>query len=108
MPGFDGTGPMGTGPLTGYGRGYCLGYAGAGMNFLPRLGAGGGRGRRCRYYAAGLPRWAGRGREMSQGAVYVPPAGEKAELELLKEQVVNLENALEQAKKRVQELERKE
>ena len=23
MPGFDGTGPMGMGPLTGGGRGYC-------------------------------------------------------------------------------------
>ena len=23
MPGFDGTGPMGTGPMTGRGMGYC-------------------------------------------------------------------------------------
>ena len=23
MPGFDGTGPRGTGPMTGGGRGYC-------------------------------------------------------------------------------------
>lgn len=23
MPGFDGTGPMGTGPMTGGGRGFC-------------------------------------------------------------------------------------
>jgi hypothetical protein len=23
MPGFDGTGPMGMGPMTGWGRGYC-------------------------------------------------------------------------------------
>jgi len=24
MPGFDGTGPRGAGPMTGYGRGYCI------------------------------------------------------------------------------------
>ena len=24
MPGFDGTGPLGQGPLTGTGRGYCV------------------------------------------------------------------------------------
>jgi hypothetical protein len=24
MPGFDGTGPQGRGPLTGRGRGYCI------------------------------------------------------------------------------------
>ncbi len=24
MPGFDGTGPSGTGPLTGKGRGFCV------------------------------------------------------------------------------------
>ena len=26
MPGFDGTGPMGAGPLTGGGRGFCAAY----------------------------------------------------------------------------------
>lgn len=26
MPGFDGTGPMGMGPMTGGGRGFCIGY----------------------------------------------------------------------------------
>ena len=40
MPGFDGTGPMGMGPMTGGGRGFCaiplrpawLTYAGAGFS----------------------------------------------------------------------------
>ncbi len=27
MPGFDGTGPFGAGPMTGGGRGWCVGYA---------------------------------------------------------------------------------
>jgi len=108
MPGFDGTGPVGAGPLTGYGRGYCLGYAGAGMNFVPRFGIGGGRGRRWRYYAAGLTRWARWSREAAWGVAYVPPAGKEAELDMLKEQVANLENAMERARNRIQELEQKE
>lgn len=108
MPGFDGTGPVGAGPMTGYGRGYCLGYANTGVDFFPRFGRGGGRGRRYCYYATGLPRWARWNRRTVQGAVYAPPAGKEAELDLLKEQVANLENALERAKKRIQELEQKE
>ena len=108
MPGFDGTGPMGTGPLMGYGRGYCLGYVNAGVDFVPRFGGGGGRGRRCRYYATGLPRWARWSREAVRGAAYVPPPGKETELDMLKEQVANLENAMERARKRIQELEQKE
>ena len=55
MPGYDGTGPRGEGPMTGWGRGYCKpgfrgGYVlpvffvprGAGRGFPPW---GGGRGR---------------------------------------------------------------
>ncbi|AEF93211.1 hypothetical protein Desca_0314 [Desulfotomaculum nigrificans CO-1-SRB] len=30
MPGFSGTGPTGKGPMTGRGRGYCIGYVDAG------------------------------------------------------------------------------
>ena len=32
MPGFNGTGPMGQGPLTGGGRGYCIVPVGRGSN----------------------------------------------------------------------------
>lgn len=44
MPGFDGTGPMGMGPMTGGGRGYCAvpmtgdyrSYQAAGVtNYMP-------------------------------------------------------------------------
>ena len=55
MPGFDGTGPRGMGPMTGGGRGFCNPYyAGArspyggpypystpyGMGYMPPYGAG--------------------------------------------------------------------
>lgn len=52
MPGFDGTGPLGQGPLTGGGRGYCA-------IAFPRPGSG-----RFPYgYAGwqGTPVWFGRG-----------------------------------------------
>lgn len=58
MPGFDGLGPSGDGPLTGRGRGYCAqpladregALQGFGRRRLnrsgrPRLGLGRGRGR---------------------------------------------------------------
>ena len=51
MPGGDRTGPMGAGPKTGRGAGYCAGYDAPGFaNPAPRLGLdlrrgfGGGRG----------------------------------------------------------------
>ena len=58
MPGFDGRGPEGIGPMTGGGRGYCAvpedGAAGIVRRGFRR---GGGRGRRNRYYSTGLTGW---------------------------------------------------
>jgi hypothetical protein len=34
MPGFDGTGPMGLGPLTGGGRGFCVMPLGMGYPYI--------------------------------------------------------------------------
>jgi hypothetical protein len=75
MPGFDGTGPMGQGPMTGGGRGFCAmpyrGYAPYGYGFrtpyYPPTGMypfygrvfGAGRG--------GLPWGGGRGRVFGGG-----------------------------------------
>ncbi|MFH1505291.1 MAG: DUF5320 domain-containing protein [Candidatus Omnitrophota bacterium] len=58
MPGFDGTGPRGQGPLTGGGRGNCAGFpAQNGVSRAPgRGGAGYGRG-----FARGWGRGRGRG-----------------------------------------------
>jgi len=59
MPGFDGTGPGGRGPMTGGGRGYCTVTAGRSV-VRPAAGffrRGGGRGRRNMYYATGMPGW---------------------------------------------------
>ena len=60
MPGLDGTGPLGFGPMTGRGAGFCMGYAVPwGARYYGRgVGMGFGRGFRRMYYATGLPRWA--------------------------------------------------
>ncbi|MGD8439621.1 MAG: DUF5320 domain-containing protein [Holophagae bacterium] len=55
MPGGDGTGPMGMGAMTGWGRGPCRGsgwahVAGGGFR-RPGRGAGGGLGWRHRFWA---------------------------------------------------------
>ncbi len=50
MPGRDGTGPMGYGPMTEGRRGFCGDAA-------PSPGRGAGRGRRNQFYATGLTGW---------------------------------------------------
>jgi len=87
MPGGDGTGPMGLGPMTGRAAGYCAGYSVPGyMNPVPGRGywgrgrgAWGGRGRRNWYWATGMPGWARASYGlpawgMSPGASYAPTA----------------------------------
>jgi len=88
MPGGDGTGPIGQGPMTGRAAGYCAGLAVPGyMNPGPGMGYGGGWGRgggfgrgrgggrgrgwRHGYYATGLPGWARFG--VGPGAPVPPP-----------------------------------
>lgn len=85
MPGYNRTGPMGQGPMTGRGKGFC-GGAGA-MGNGPR----GGRGRRgwrhC-FNATGVPGWMGS----------APMPDEREELqhqaELLREQLARVEQRL--------------
>lgn len=55
MPGYNGTGPSGMGPMTGRKMGRCAGNQPQGMS-----GAGngrGGRGFRNRFFATGIPGW---------------------------------------------------
>jgi hypothetical protein len=50
MPGRDGTGPMGVGPMTGGRRGFC-----GDATIFPARGRG--RGRRNQFHATGLAGW---------------------------------------------------
>ncbi|MBN1420614.1 MAG: DUF5320 domain-containing protein [Planctomycetes bacterium] len=122
MPWGDRTGPMGMGPMTGRGAGYCAGYGVPGyMNPIPGRGfgmgfgrgrgfGGGGRGWRHRFYATGLPGWArfGYGVPAYGAPGYAPPVygapTPEAEREFLEGQVESLQSSLAGLKARLDEL----
>lgn len=116
MPRGDRTGPMGMGPLTGRGAGYCVGagvpgYANpvAGRGFGlggGRMGSGrgvggGGRGRRNMYYATGLPGW----RRFGGYAQPFPEVNAETERQALRNEARALQSELDQIKKRLAEFE---
>lgn len=63
MPGGDRTGPMGAGPMTGRGLGYCVGYGASGFSHrgggwgLGGRGRGRGGGWRCGFHGMDRGRW---------------------------------------------------
>ena len=125
MPRGDGTGPGGMGPMTGRAAGYCAGLQTPGFaNPIPGRGYGGGgrggggfgRGRRNQFFATGLPGWqrSGAGSPAYGGPIpYGPPRGnfygptvsKEQELDMLKGQAEQLEDALGSLKQRITELE---
>jgi len=101
MPGGDGTGPAGMGPMTGGGRGFC------GTGNSPRrffglgrgLGrGGGGRGWRNWFRATGLTRW-------QRGGQFGFAGGREEEISAMKEEAGVLEGQLEGLRKRISDLE---
>ena len=116
MPGGDGTGPMGMGPMTGRAAGYCAGNSvpgymtpGPGRGF----GMGGGRGRRFgRALGLGFRGWRGWGGyppysdtpQAARAGGQAAPTAEQ-ELDVLKGQAEYFGGALEDIKKRIEELE---
>lgn len=121
MPRGDRTGPLGRGPMTGRGAGYCAGYDVPGfMNPVGGRrgfwgwgrggGRGGGRGWRHWYYATGLPGWMRGGSPGWYGWAGAPPAAEpmtrEQEVETLKQHADFLEESLKEVTKRLEELEK--
>ena len=114
MPRGDRTGPMGAGPMTGRGLGYCAGYpapgyATPGYGYGRGAGYGGGRGWRHGYHATGVPGW---GRPLPApgywpAAGYAPPAPPtpQDEVAALKGQAEYLAAALEETRERLAKLE---
>ncbi|NOZ87194.1 MAG: DUF5320 domain-containing protein [Deltaproteobacteria bacterium] len=110
MPGYDRTGPMGMGPRTGRGLGYCNGYGPGYGGFGRGYGRGFGRG-----YGRGFGR--GHGRGWGYGAVPYPyPAypldygtlDPAAEQEWLESEAKAMERNLSDIRKRLDELAKKE
>ncbi len=115
MPGFDGTGPMGMGPRTGGGFGFCPpGTGPAPAGYAPGVVYGVGRG--------GIPRGGGRGRAFGGGrgrwwwarspyaappyaaAVPYPTAAPLDEKAFLENQVMYLEQQLTAIRDRLAEI----
>lgn len=110
MPGYDGSGPMSGGPMTGGMRGYCNPAAAA--NRFSSFGAGFGNGR-----GLGQGYRGGMGRGMRYGAgrgfagyppVYAGPYMDNpvTELDGLKAQADSLQNSLDAISKRIAQLEK--
>ncbi|MDP8216844.1 MAG: DUF5320 domain-containing protein [Candidatus Kaelpia imicola] len=113
MPGGDGAGPAGMGPMTGRGAGYCAGYSTPGyMN--PVSGGGFGYG-----FGRGLGRGRGFGRGMGRGFgfrasayPYYPVAypytsdlSPQQEAGMLKEQLKAMQDEVNIVNERIKELE---
>jgi len=109
MPGGDRRGPLGQGPMTGRGGGFCAGYAMPGyMNTCGRgffRGGGRGRGFRRWFFATGLPGWMRFGQVFSADA---PQYSTDDEVQYLKNQSEYLKKALEDVNIRLSEIGNKE
>jgi len=131
MPAGDRSGPLGRGPMTGRGTGYCVGNPGPGHMFGgPGFGFGRGFGWG-RGFGFGRGRGLGQGRGWGRGWFgrfggypqempfwdpYGPPtsgsdfpqASSKEELQYLKEEEEILSKEMKRLKKRIEELEKKD
>ena len=112
MPGFDATGPMGMGPMTGGGRGLCnpsalygRPYSSGGFGHWFGWGRGRGRGYRHGYWATGLPGWMRSGPVGPWGYLPASPYTKEQETELLKDQAAALKDELDAIESRLRDLE---
>lgn len=113
MPGGDKTGPLGAGPLTGRGAGFCRGNSVAG--YANRIGRGGGtrggrggyvRGNRYQFFATGRPGWMRGARVFDPIDQYPQHSGRGAvddqeELDLLMQEAHELRAHLEDLEQRI-------
>ena len=114
MPGFDRTGPMGAGPMTGGARGRCN-PATAGTIPAGTGGYGYGRGLGLRRgFRGGYGPDRGRGRGFGRGYGGYPPAvgpdypmDAASEMDMLKADADYLQKSMEAINKRIKELENK-
>ena len=107
MPRGNGTGPMGAGPMTGRGAGYCAGFSTPG--FANQAGYGGfgrgmGMGRGARVGGRGGMGFGFRNRFYAPETMQTQPISADQEKDYLANEAKALENDLEAIKKRLDEL----
>ena len=118
MPGFDGTGPQGAGPMTGGARGYCAGYRRS--TFAYGRGYGMGRGFRGGFAGGSIGWGRGYGRGMGRRGAFPPARGwngsmnpygnpyttrPEDELSMLKDDAAAIKSDLEAINRRINEIE---
>lgn len=115
MPGFNRTGPMGAGPMTGGRRGLCNPATAGMMPVYGGYGYGRGLGMRRGFRGGGYG--PGMGRGYGRGVGWYPPAagpiyppvysmGAPSEIDMLKEQADYMKNALDTINRRIDALEK--
>jgi len=110
MPGLDGTGPWGEGPMTGGRRGYCnSGWTDYGPDYAWGRGPGRGRGFRRGFYP-GYGWGRGYGRGFGWRGAYPAYGGPyamdpKGEVEMLMDESTALKRDLDAIQRRIDELE---
>jgi hypothetical protein len=111
MPGGNGTGPEGLGPMTGRAGGFCAGYSVPGYaNQVGGRGYGMGFGRgsrmgRGRGFGRGFG-WSGAANPYPANAFSRPTVTAEQELEGLKQQAEFLQNSLGQISERIEQIEK--
>ena len=112
MPGYNRTGPMGDGPMTGRGMGYCNDTDPGGQRLHPGAGGlGRGMGRRRgfkRGFGPDIGRSWGRGfaRRRPSAIESFGPQDTAGEIETLKMQAESMKNTLDAINRRMEELEK--
>ena len=112
MPGFDGTGPLGAGPMTGGGRGFCAIPLSSWRPFWRGRFFFGGRGRGWRnwYWATGVPGWwrAAYGYPAfgGWGWSYSGEVSSQEEISFLRAEAESLKRELEEIQRRIVTLEK--
>ena len=114
MPGFDRTGPMGAGPMTGGARGRCNPATAGNISAYARgYGYGRGLGLR-RGFRGGYGPGRGRNRGFSRGYEWYPPVAGPAysmdaadEMDMLKADADYMQKSLDAINKRIDELSKK-
>ena len=109
MPGFDRSGPMGAGPMTGGGKGFCSPTnAEIGTRFAGRYEYGRGMG-----FGYGFRGGYGFGRGFRRGFGWNPPVygsmvptDQTSEINMMKAEADYMKNALNEINKRISELEK--
>jgi hypothetical protein len=113
MPGFDGTGPMGMGPMTGGARGLCSPYsrpfARRDWTLCSWFGRSGrGKGFRNMFWATGVPDRRGYNAGIYHGTPFYGQYSKEQETDFLKDQSAILRQELSIIDRRIQELESKD